>query len=236
MAIVMIALKDLIINNKISAISRRPHNTIKRIKSSIEQDGLLNPLMVIRQKNKYVVIDGKKRLIALRALARSKLFQRALGKVPCLVDVPSAVSHERRRPILLTAPELAHKIIVETGAGISPVAVAQRYDCDYGVVEDAMLLPRLHPEILMAFNNGAISLSQAAAFAALDNLQAQWSLLLQLGPFVSNTEIMAAIKSGEAVIDLPNGEVIIMPSRSRPRATPRFDTLPTYQNQQQLAA
>lgn len=84
------------------------------------------------------------------------------------------------------------------------------------VIEDCLSLRNLHPEVLLHFNKGAVSLEQAAALATIGNMTAQLNLLHQLGPFVSNIEIIAAIKSGATVVELDEGNIIFLPSRGRP--------------------
>ena len=236
MTVSMIELRHLITSDRMTVFPKKTVRGFASIKNSIEKDGLLNPLIVVKQKGKYLVIDGKKRLLALRALAKSKLFRRALYKVPCIVDNTDQVNAEPDRPTLLSGPELAHKIISMVESGISPVTVAQRYECSMSVIEDSLALRRLHPEILLCFNNNTLSLEQAAAFATIDNISAQWSLLLQIGPFMSNTDIIAAIKAGAAVLDLPSGEVIILPSRTPKPRTPNFDSIQASHSQELLAA
>ena len=185
--------------------------------NSIVRDGLLNPLVVRQHGSKFIVVDGKKRLAILRRLSKLKRLSKAILKVPCIVqEVASLKPVERRRPLLLTGPELAHKIILEAQNATSPVSIAQRYECDLSVVEDCLSLPGLHPEMLKYFNNRAISLEQAAAFATIENKKAQLDLLHQLGPFVSNADIITAIREGATVVELSDDNIIFLPSRRRP--------------------
>ncbi|WP_026942048.1 ParB/RepB/Spo0J family partition protein [Hellea balneolensis] len=214
MSVLMVELKHLTISDRLTAFSRRHSPGFATVKNSIEKDGLLNPLIVIKQKGRFIVVDGKKRLLALRELAKSSKFRRALYKIPCIVDCTAEVGAEPTRPALMTGPELVHKIIQSVGRGMSRAMLAQRYECSASVIEDALSLRNLNPRLLKAFNNGSLTLEQSAAFATIDNPNAQWTLLLQLGPSVSNADIISAIKSGEAVLDLPCGEVIILPSRN----------------------
>ena len=60
---------------------------IKQIQASIAAHGLLNPLIVMRQGKKFIVIDGKKRLAALRRMRFAGTLPRSLINVPyiCLL-------------------------------------------------------------------------------------------------------------------------------------------------------
>lgn len=184
---------------------------------SILKDGLLNPLVVVKQGSKFIVVDGKKRLAVIRRLAKSKRVSKAMAKVPCVVqDTQSLAPLKNRRPALLTGPELAHQIILEAQSGGSYVSIAQRFECDVSVVEDCVSLRGLHPEILLHFNKRTISLEQAAALATIENMTAQLDLLLQLGPSVSDKDIVASIRAGATVIELSEDNIIFLPSRGRP--------------------
>ena len=214
----LIPLKALIDGPKtLSVFGKAKPRDLSRLRQSIEQDGLLYPLVVIKEGAKYLVVDGKKRLNVIRKLAKSKLHSRSSAKVPCLVqDANNIKPIVARRPMLLTGPELAHEIIIAAQSRVSYATIAQRFECDIDVVEDCVSLTKLHPELLMHFNNKAISLEQAAAFATIENMKAQYDLLHQLGPFVSNTEIIAAIRAGETVIEISEDNIIFLPSRGRP--------------------
>ena len=213
----LIPLKALTIgSNTLSIFTKSKPRDLVRIRQSIEKDGLLYPLVVVKEGAKYLVIDGKKRLSVIRKLAKSKRYTRSTAKIPCLVqDAEKITPVIARRPALLSGPELAHQIIIAAQRRISYASIAQRFECDISVVEDCVSLTRLHPELLMHFNDKAISLEQAAAFATIDNMGAQLSLLHQLGPFVSDIEIIAAIKTGATVIELSEDNIIVLPSRGR---------------------
>jgi len=188
------------------------------LSNSIIKDGLLNPLVVIQQGSKFIVIDGKKRLAAIRLMTTSKRLAKAIAKVPCIVQSANSLQPvETRRPLLMTGPELAHKVITAAKTATSLVSIAQRFECEQGVVQDCLSLRNLHPELLLHFNNGAISLEQASALATIENKKAQLDLLHQLGPFASNADIIAAIRAGATVVELSEDNFIFLPSR-RPKS------------------
>jgi len=198
--------------------SRRSGANSLWLKHSIIKDGLLNPLVVIREGGKFVVLDGKKRLAIIRLIAKSKQLGKRIAKVPCVVQETHGLTPmQSRRPALLTGPELAHQILLSSTHSVSHVSIAQRFECDLNVVEDCLSLRKLHPEILLHFNNRTISLEQAAAFATINNMKAQLDLLHQLGPFVSDKEIIAQIRAGATVLELSEDNIIFLPSRGRPQ-------------------
>jgi len=213
MSVALLPLKSLIGDLKLISFSSRP-TSFQTLKNSIIRDGLLNPLIVIKFKNKYKVIDGKKRLSVLRRLSKCRSFTRSLHKVPCIIETAvSKARFERPRPLLMSEPELAHAISQSLAQGLSHAHISQRFDCDSNTVEDVETLKSLSPKLLKCFNDQTLSLSQAVAFATIPNERAQWDLLLQLGPFLSNKDIIKAIKRGDTVLELPDDNVLIIPSR-----------------------
>ncbi|RKQ69226.1 ParB/RepB/Spo0J family partition protein [Litorimonas taeanensis] len=216
-ATTLLPLKSLTAETSITLFKSKPRTDIKELIASISTDGLFNPLIVIKKKNKYEVLDGKKRLRALKALAKSPRFTRALHKIPCVITEVDALQVEAlqpSRPSLMREAELAHAVLSDINMHKPWDKIAKRFDCDIKLVSDISTLPRLNPKVLKCFNDAAINLDQAAALATIPNPKAQWELLLQLGPFVSNSKIIEAIKSGETVIELPDDNILIVPSRN----------------------
>ncbi len=218
MHIVYIPLNKLSFDTSVLQFKSRMRHKHDNLRQSIVSNGLLNPLRVTPHKKGFSILDGKKRLQVLKTLAKSGYTGQILTKIPCVIDnlFPKAVSEvvEADRPALLKDAELAHLILSHVRKSMPLPYIAQTFDCDISVVESCIKLPRLHAKVLKAFYDGTISLEQAAALATLSNPKAQWNLLLQLGPFVSDTKVLQAIRAGETVIDLPDGEIVILPSRA----------------------
>lgn len=225
MTIVYIPVKQLTLGLGLVQSKRETCARLASLKNSILKDGLLNPLIVVKRRNKYFILDGKKRFQSIKALLKSKTHSRALKHIPCILEQDTLKAAEAKRPVLMSDPELAHAIITEAKRGTSHPYISQRFDCDISVVEDAVSLTKLHLNVLQCFNNQTISLEQAAAFASIPNPTAQWDLLLQLGPFVSDEKIIEAIKTGQTVIDLPDDNTLILPSRKKAEDV-KFDKAP----------
>lgn len=194
-------------------------NGIHAIAKRILRDGLLNPLIVIplsgaKSGTQFIVVDGVKRLRALKALAKAGRLPRSLTQIPVAISpTPDAVPVSSLRPVLLSDAELSRAIQVAYQEGQTCYAIAERFDCSEAVVSYALSFDNLNPQIRDYFESGHISLEQAAAFASLENPDAQWRLLQELGPFAHAKEVIAAILSGQSVIEIPDGNVMIMPSR-----------------------
>jgi len=187
---------------------------IKDLARHIVSTGLLNPLTVMQAQDRYIIIDGKKRFLAIQFLARHDLLPRSLNKIPCTI----VADNENRRnkaaaPALMSEQELVHNIILAAGSGLDNAAIRLKFACSDIIISQALSLRGLNHKLLAAFNSGILNMTQAAAFATVQNKQAQWDLLLALGPFVSNTEILKAITAGQTVITLSDDNIIIMPDR-----------------------
>lgn len=219
-------------------ISQTYLKDIRKISKHIVATGLLNPLIVAQQQGRYIVVDGAKRLRAIRELIQNKRLPRTLNKIPCIiVDEASdmtGMAVKSDKPLLLTEADLVHGIILDVDAGLTNREICEKFACSDEVVNQALRVPCLHPKLQSAFSRGTIDLKQAAAFASFPNLKSQWQLLLALGPFASDTDIINAISGGNTVLELKTGDVIILPSR-RPNQ-PAYTAAHTAKKQTQTAS
>jgi uncharacterized ParB-like nuclease family protein len=202
-----------------SKVAMRLSLAIRRDIEALSQDiaaiGLLNPLIVMKDKGRYVIIDGKKRFQAIKKLTRRKMLPRTLHKVPCIVTDGISLSQLKSpKPILLSDQDLVDSLVRAIKSGETVEEASHKYQCSTEIARKALSLESLHVKLKQAFISGTINLEQAAAFATLPNPKSQWNLLIQLGPFGNDTEIIAAISAGETVIETPGGNILILPSRA----------------------
>lgn len=203
-----------------AAIMNRSHrHNVLTMAKRIVRDGLLNPIAIAKSGSGFTVTDGKLRLMALHLLDKTKKLPRSLTRVP--VEITQGNLSDRDHPILLTEAELVRRILTAEQDGQSPLSVAARFDVSIEYLLKTRSLDKLHSQILAYFNDGHLSLDQAAAFATLPNMDAQWRLLQELGPFAHARDVIAAILSGDTVIETADGNVHILPSRK-----PLRDILP----------
>lgn len=189
---------------------------IEDLQQSIQMEGLLNPLVAHWSKNGLEVLDGRKRLIALKSLVVRGMLPRSLVRVPVTLDPLPFIADRDIRPLLLSDAELVSRIGENRNAGLSREQISRRMACSLEITDLVLSLRRLNPHIRAALYRSDVSLKQAAALATLPCHEAQWRLLQQLGPFAEHTEILCAVAKGDTVIDLPNGEIMILPSRRPP--------------------
>ena len=187
-------------------------NDVKQIEASIAQHGLLNPLIVARRGKRFIIVDGKKRLAALRRMRFAGTLPRSLVKVPYIL-VDERPASENNAMGLLTNHERFEEVTRLRSKGLSVAQIASTLYVTNQCVKDLISIGMLSPRLRQAYFGGTISTAQARAFASLPNMEAQDSLLIALGPFADAPEILKAIENGETVIDMGDDNVIILPSR-----------------------
>ena len=192
---------------------------IKQIQASILTHGLLNPLVVMQQGHKLVVIDGKKRLAALRRMKFTGALPRSLVNVPyILVDQDNGQTQPSMG--LLSNREKFEEVLSLKQKGQSLMEIATTLYVSKQCVKDLLSISRLSLRLKQAYFGGTLSIEQARAFATLPNMDTQDNLLIALGPFANAPDILNAIRQGETVIDIGDDNVIILPSRPPQRAMP----------------
>lgn len=199
---------------------------IRSIAAHILNTGLLNPIIVrLTSKpgkaatSRYEIVDGFKRFNAILFLKRTGHLPRSLTSIPCITDDMKTV--HRAIPIMLSESELSREITRRIALGATKQTLTAQYECTPCVFDQIVSLAFLHPKIKACFDDGHLSLEQAAAFATFPNPEAQWRLMEQLGPFVNSKTILSQLSAQTPFIELPDGDVLILPSR-------RQQELPNY--------
>lgn len=191
---------------------------IRSIAAHILSTGLLNPIVVrlasgSASKSPYEVVDGLKRLKAILFLKKMGRLPRALTSVPCTTDATQ--TSERAIPVMLSEAELSREITRRIALGATKETLTAQFECAPYVFDQIVSLEFLNPKIKACFYDGHLSLEQAAAFATFPNPAAQWRLMEQLGPFVNSQSILSQLTSENLLVDLPDGDVLILPSRRK---------------------
>jgi len=183
-----------------------------QIQNSIAAHGLLNPLVVMQRGHKLVVIDGKKRLAALRRMRFAGELPRSLVDVPYIL-VSQKTDYKDTAMSLLSNQERYEEVVKLRQKGLGLMEIAAELYISKNCVKDLLRIALLSPRLRKAYFGGAITMEQARAFATLPTLEAQDQLLIALGPFANAPEILKAIEAGETVINMDEDNVIILPSR-----------------------
>lgn len=190
---------------------------IKRLGNSILRHGLLKPLIVKNSEQGLIVIDGRKRLLALRRLSSEGQLPRDLQRIP-YVFVGEHIDFQEQPMSLLSNRDQFMEIGRLRTQGESFEAISDALDAPIAYIQDVLSVAKLSKSLQGSFLCNHISVEQARAFATLPNKNAQDALMQALGPFAKEPEIIKAIYSGETVLTVDDGNVIILPSRA-PRTT-----------------
>lgn len=193
---------------------------VQQIQDSIAAHGLLNPLVVMPRGNKFVIVDGKKRLAALRRMKFAGELPRSLIYVPYIL-VSQQEDYKPRAMSLLSNQERYEEVVKSRQQGLSLMEIASELYISKQCVKDLLRIALLSPRLRQAYFGGTISIDQARAFATLPNTDTQDQLLIALGPFANAPDILSAIEAGETVINMDDDNVIILPSR-KPIAPMKF--------------
>ncbi len=179
---------------------------IDELAASIASHGLLQSLVVTKGKRgKYLVIAGRRRYLALKALAKSGAIESDMP-VPCSVaatDIDPAelsLAENIVRMKMHPADQFeAFRELIDKGASVTEVAA--RFSIAESVVTKRLKLGRLSPAILAAYRGGDIGLEQAQAFALSDDHAEQEKVLDCLsGGHVSPAAIRRALTEGEVPV------------------------------------
>lgn len=176
---------------------------LDELAASIAAHGLLQSL-VVRDAGggKFAVIAGRRRLLAMKALAKD-------GKLSADFPVPvrliagdqdaaeiSLAENIVRVPMHPADQFEAFRVIIDGGASIADVA--GRFGVSEDLVEKRLKLGRLSPVILAAYREGDLGLEQAQAFALSDDHAAQETVYNGLPAYHSSPgHIRRALTQGE---------------------------------------
>ena len=194
---------------------------VMQIQDSIAAHGLLNPLLVVQRGTKLIIVDGKKRLAALRRMRFSGELPRSLVRIPYILvnheeaqyDDDEDLNSKYDKMTLLSNRERFEEVINLRRKGFGLMEIASELYITKNCVKDLLSVALLSPRLRQAYFGGTISIEQARAFASLPNVETQDQLLIALGPFANAPEILKAIQDGETVLDMGDDNVIILPSR-----------------------
>ncbi len=188
---------------------------VKQVQESIKAHGLMRPLTVMRRGKHLIIVDGKKRLAALRRLRFAGELPRSLANVPYIfTDEPQFRSNDRHN--LLSNREQFENVMTRRRQGKALMEIAGELYMSKQCVKDLLCVARLSSRLRNAFFGGTISVAQARAFATLPQQDTQDQLLIALGPFAQEPDILKAIEQGETVIDMGEDNLIVLPTRHVP--------------------
>ncbi|RKQ69579.1 ParB-like nuclease family protein [Litorimonas taeanensis] len=172
-------------------------NEVKQIERSIARFGLLSPIVVTAVYDQLIVVDGKKRLAAIKRMTFAGTLPRSLQHIP-YIFVHKAKKADMNSTSAL-APRQVYKAVMELkeeGKALEDIADTL-YLCRR-IILDVINLSRLFPAIRETYFNGGLNFDQARAYASVPDHRDQIALLGSLGPQAKPETILNAIKGWRA--------------------------------------
>lgn len=148
---------------------------VKAIEASLRQHGLQVPLSVIEKEDEFLVVDGKKRLAALRRLA----FNGDSADLTSNVDIsicrdgisaPEGISDFVRRPKFFRVVSGLRQ------QGVPVAEIVSLFGISFQCVRDLTTLGQVHDKIRDSFFAGAMRFDELQAFAAIPDKSRQFRL------------------------------------------------------------
>ncbi len=151
---------------------------IDELAASIAAHGLLQSLVVRKDKRgKYAVVAGKRRLLALKALADAGTIYADDG-IPCTVITDDAdateisLAENVQREQMHPADEFeAFAALIDSG--MPPADVAARFGVTETVVQKRLRMANVSPKLIAAYRKGEMTLQHVMAFTVTDDHEAQ---------------------------------------------------------------
>ena len=204
---VEIALSD-IIPNPTQPRTEFDEEALKELADSIRQLGLIQPITVKREGEKYIIISGERRWRASEkaGLKRVPAYIREVDDTT--LHAMALVENIQREDLNAIEISLGMQRLVEE-CGLTQEALAERLGKKRSTVANYLRLLNLPEEIQFAIKGEIISMGHAKALVAVESKSKQLSLLKR------------CIKNNLSVRQLE--ELVRLTSEAKPKATPVVD-------------
>lgn len=162
---------------------------IKAVQASISRFGLLSPIIVSRSEGRLVVVDGRKRLAAIRRLEFMGRLPRSLVNIP-YIELTDARQTVADAPALMSNRDLYMTVTDMFRAHQDVALIASDLFLSRKCVKQVLTLARLSSRLRRAFFDRTINFDQAKTYAALPEHKAQERVFMALGPFAEGQAIL----------------------------------------------
>lgn len=169
---------------------------IKAVQASITRFGLLSPIIVSRSNGRLIVVDGRKRLAAIKRLDFMGRLPRSLVNIP-YIELKDARETPSQAPALMSNRDL-YVTVTEMYRDHQDVQViAADLFLSRKCVSQVLKLARLSPRLRRAFFDRTISFESASLYAAFPDHTLQDRAFMALGPFATDRVVLERL-SGKA--------------------------------------
>lgn len=162
---------------------------IKAVQASVSRFGLLSPIIVSRSEGRLIVIDGRKRLAAIKRLEFMGRLPRSLVNIP-YIELEDARQTVSDAPALMSNRDLYTTVTNLFRAHQDVSRIASELYLSRKCVKQVLTLARLSPRLRKMFFDRTIDFTSAKAYAALPEHKAQNRAFMALGPFAEAQAIL----------------------------------------------
>jgi len=166
---------------------------VKALQNSILRFGLLSPIIVRPHNGKLVVVDGRKRLAAIRRLRFTGQLPRSLVNIP-YTELKDAKAAKSPTPALMSNRELYTTVKNAFWEGNDEAQIAEDLYLSRHCIRQILTLSRLSTRLRTMFFERTINFEQARNYAAEPRHRVQNALFNKLGPFAKADEIRTALQ------------------------------------------
>ena len=167
---------------------------VKTLENSIEHLGLFLPIIVRNYRDKFFIIDGRKRIAAIKRLKFMGRLPHNLDNIPYR-SLDTGQSMIEAVPNLITNPKLYHKVMQALDSGHSALETARRFYLSQHCIQQIIILSRLSERLRLLFFNNIFSFQQVKLYAAQPRTRIQDQVFSQIGPLASPNHIRKALYS-----------------------------------------
>ena len=162
---------------------------IKAVQASISRFGLLSPITVSHSEGRLIVVDGRKRLAAIRRLEFMGRLPRSLVNIP-YIELTDARQTAADAPALMSNRDLYVTVTDMFRSHQDVAQIASDLYLSHKCVKQVLTLARLSPRLRKAFFDRTINFMQAKTYAALPEHDVQERTFMALGPFADEQDIL----------------------------------------------
>lgn len=208
-----------LVPSKANVRKTAPLDRIEELAANIKALGLLQNLQVrATESGKFEVVAGKRRLAALKMLAKEKAIPKS-ADIPCQVvegDNAAEVSlaeNVMRLPMHPADQLIAFKALAEEGKGVEDIA--GRFGCAPSTVKQRMRLASVSPALFELYRSDGMTLDQLMAFTVSDDHGAQEAVWNDLPEWNRRPETIrrnltqAHVEAGDAKVQFVGIETYI---------------------------
>jgi len=158
--------------------------------ASIKRQGLISPLVVIQENDKYRLLAGNRRLYALRSLNRRTAECRVVQIDPTLWDEITLVENLQRKDLSALEEGYAFAIYLQK-TGDSHTELADRIGKERTYVTRRLMVLDLDDNTLAALEENIINLSQALLLRRVDDAETRARFIEHTQTYGANVRVMA---------------------------------------------